>query len=111
MRFMKGRISMNQITLEVELIAESTDDDILLFKFEDGDCRVNLNTDSCQVELKEVFSRLIKLSIENEITLSLRIQDGYSRGLYKDVCTEYISELQRELNNVRENIRREMTAS
>jgi hypothetical protein len=36
------------------------------------------------------------------------IEDNYNRGLYNDVCTEYIAELQRELNNVRDAIRKEI---
>ena len=88
---MKGRISMNQIILEVKLFAENTDDDILSFAFEDDECRVNLNSDSCQGELKEVFSKLVKLCLHNDVTLEMKIEEGYSRGLYKDVCSEYVS--------------------
>ena len=107
---MKGRIFMNQITLNVKLFAESTDDDILEFQFEPTKCRVNLNTDSCQAELKDVFSKLIKLSLNNDVELNLIIEDGYGRGLYKDVCVEYIAELQHELDTVKDKIRREMAA-
>lgn len=102
---------MNQITLNVKLFAESTDDDILAFLFEDAESRVNLNTDSCQAELKEAFSKLIKLSLDNDVSLNLIIEDGYGRGLYKDVCTEYIAELQRELDSVKEKIRREIATA
>ena len=107
---MKGRISMNQIILEVKLFAENTDDDILSFAFEDDECRVNLNSDSCQGELKEVFSKLVKLCLQNDVTLKMRIEDGYSRGLYKDVCSEYVTELQRELDRIKDRIRREVSA-
>ena len=102
---------MNQITLNVKLFAENTDDDILAFLFEDAESRVNLNTDSCQAELKEAFSKLIKLSLDNDVSLNLIIEDGYGRGLYKDVCTEYIAELQRELDSVKEKIRREIATA
>ena len=102
---------MSQITLNVKLFAESTDDDILAFLFEDAESRVNLNTDSCQAELKEAFSKLIKLSLDNDVSLNLIIEDGYGRGLYKDVCTEYIAELQRELDSVKEKIRREIATA
>ena len=102
---------MNQIMLNVLLTAENEEEDTLVFQFQNGDCKVNLNTDSCQAELKGIFSKLLYLCIENDVTLSLIIQDGYNRGLYKDVCKEYISELQRELDNIKDSIRREMAPS
>ena len=108
MHSMRGKIFMNQITLNVKLFANGPDEDILAFLFEDAESRVNLNTDSCQAELKDVFSRLIKLSLNNDVSFNLIIEDSYGRGLYKDVCTEYIAELQRELDSVKDKIRREI---
>ena len=104
---MKGKISMNQITLNVRLYAEGTDNDILAFMFDDV-LKVNLNSDSCHNELKEVFSKLIKLSLENDVTLNLNIDKDYGRTLYKDVCIEYVDELQHELNIVKDKIQKEM---
>ena len=101
MRFMKGRTSMNQIILNIKLYAENEGDDILSFLFEDGEGKVYLNSDSCQEQMKDVFSRLIKVS------LKLIIADDYARGLYKDVCKEYVQELQKELDGVKDRIRRE----
>ena len=57
--------------------------------------------------MMEVFSKLVYLCINNDVELSLEIEEGYKRSLYKDVCQEYVRELQREMNNVREKIRRE----
>ena len=98
---------MNQITLNVKLFAEGEDEDILAFCFAEGDGRINLNSDLCQAQMKEVFSKLVCLCINNDVELSLEIEEGYGRGLYKDVCQESVRELQREMNNVREKIRRE----
>lgn len=101
---------MNQIKLDVKLYStKDTNDDILAFMFDNAKSIIHLNTDSCQIELKEVFSKLLTLSLENDVILNLIIEDGYNRGLYKDVCTEYISELQRELDNVKDSIRKELT--
>lgn len=102
---------MNQITLNVKLFAEGEDEDILAFCFEEGEGRINLNSDACQAQMKEVFSKLVWLSINNDVELSLVIEKGYARGLYKDVCQEYVRELQREMNNVREKIRKEFNRS
>ena len=87
---------------------EDTNDDILAFMFDNAESVIHLNTDSCQIELKDIFSKLLTLCIENDIILNLIVADNYSRGLYKDVCTEYISELQRELDNVKDAIRKEL---
>lgn len=108
MLFMRGRIFMNQIMLDVKLFASGKDDDILSFDFENNECRVNLNSDSCQSELKKVFSELVMLLLHNDITLNLKIEKGYNRGLYKDVCSEYIKDLQRELEEVKDKIRSEL---
>lgn len=102
---------MNQITLNVKLFAEGEDEDILAFCFEEGEGRINLNSDTCQAQMKEVFSKLVWLSVNNDVELSLVIEEGYARGLYKDVCQEYVRELQREMNNVREKIRKEFNGS
>ena len=67
MLFMRGRIFMNQIMLDVKLFASGKDDDILSFDFENNECRVNLNSDSCQSELKKVFSELVMLLLHNDI--------------------------------------------
>ena len=108
MRFMKGKTSMNQITLNVKLYSENEDNDILGFMFADGESKVNLNSERCQAELKKVFSKLIKLSLEKDVTLSLVIDEAFSRNLYKDVCSEYIKDLQNELDQIRVKIRKEM---
>lgn len=100
---------MNQIILEVRLYGEEPDKDILAFIFEDGEQKINLNTETCQGEIKEVFSKLLRLCIENDISLDFKVDEGYGsgRGLYIDVCSEYIKELQKELNIVKERLRRE----
>ena len=104
---MKGKTSMNQIILDIKLYAENEDDDILSFVFGDGERKVYLNSDSCQGQMKDAFSRLVKISLSNDVQLHLIIDDDYSRGLYKDVCKEYVQELQKELDGVKDRIRRE----
>ena len=99
---------MNQIKLNVKLFAEGEDEDILAFCFAEGEGRISLNSDSSQVQMMEVFSKLVYLCINNDVELSLEIEEGYKRSLYKDVCQEYVRELQRELNNVTEKVRKEI---
>ena len=100
---------MNQITINVKLYSnESNKDDILAFLFEDETKEIHLNTDSCQFELKGVFSKLLTQSLKNEVTLNLIVADNYGRVLYKEVCEEYISDLQHELDNIKDTIRKEI---
>ncbi|WP_287586747.1 hypothetical protein [Mogibacterium sp.] len=99
---------MNQIILGVKLCEENADGDILSFQFEDGEGKVHLNSDSCQMQMKNVFSKLIKLSLESDVILDFQIAEGYCKGLYKDVCNEYVQALQKELDEVKENIRQEI---
>lgn len=40
--------------------------------------------------------------------LELVIAEGYGKGLYKDVCKEYIDALNRELIQVKDNLKREL---
>ena len=94
-------MSLETIKVELTVIGEM---DVLIFhldseKIPDG-FSVNLNTASSQSELKAVFSKLLEMMIESEISLELIIAEGYSKGLYKDVCAEYIQDLNREIKQV-----------
>lgn len=81
--------------------------DVLIFGFDDEQPEkyvVNLNSSSSQAEIKDVFSRLLELLITDDIVLDLKFSEGYSKGLYKEVCTEYINDLNREILQVKESI-------
>ena len=107
MPFMKGKIYMNPRVIDVELTV-SGEADILLFHFDSEapeKYSVNLNSSSSQTELKEIFSKLLELLIDEDLKLELKIADGYTKGLYKDVC---ISDLNREILQVKTRITREL---
>lgn len=61
-----------------------------------------------QNKLKVVMVQEEMLLIEFDINLDLEIQEGYSKGLYKDVCKEYIAELNKELVQVKNSIKKEL---
>lgn len=89
-------------TVEV-LLTVLGEADVLVFCLDEDNPEkyvVNLNSSSNQAEIKDVFSKLLELLITDDITLELNIADGYSKGLYKDVCTEYIQDLNREIAQV-----------
>ncbi len=100
---------MNQ-TVDVELTVNGTED-VLIFKLDEDhpyDYTIELNNESNQLQIKKVFSKLLEMLIESDIDLNLVIADGYSKGLYKDVCSEYIVALNQEITEVKENIKRQL---
>lgn len=68
----------------------------------------DLNDSSSQLQIKEVFSKLLEELLLFDIDLVLEIQEGYSKGLYKDVFTEYISELNKELKQTKSMMKKEL---
>ena len=74
--------------------------DMLSFYIKQIEYYVNLNSENSQNDLKTIFSILLEQMIENPIELEFEIAQGYKSGLYIDVCTEYIKELNREIKQV-----------
>ena len=104
---MKGRVFMSQRVIDVTLTVLS-DVDVLVFGLDDKKHTVNLNSATSQNELKNVFSRLLQLLLQEDITLNLVIDKDYGKGLYKDVCREYINDLNRELTQVKASLIKEI---
>ncbi len=102
---------MNQKQIEVLLtvVGESDVLNFILDQEKPDEYVVNLNSDTSQSELKKVFSKLLELIIENDVKLVLKIAEGYSKVLYMDVCTVYIDDLNREISNVAESVRKEVS--
>jgi len=98
---------MSQKTIEVLLTAEN-EEDILVFKVKDKNMSVNLNSPTCQGELKNLFSNLLKILIKDDIELVLAIDDDYSRQMYIEVCDEYIKDLNRELKECKSELRKQV---
>ena len=83
------------------------DSDVLVFYLDEekpNEYVVNLNNANNQQDIKRVFVKLLEMLFDNDIKLQLEIAEGYSKGLYKEVCTEYINELQKELLDTKENL-------
>lgn len=99
---------MNPIDLEVLLYEDEDKEDVLEFKFDES-AKMYMDSDTCQADMKSIFSKLIKLSINYDVTLKLTVDKNYSRRLYIDVCEEYIESLQEELDSVRNTIQRELS--
>ena len=101
---------MNQKVIDVTLTVLS-DKDVLVFGLDDehpDEFVVNLNNPNSQNELKAVFSQLLQTILEAEVLLRFVIAPGYSKNLYKDVCKEYIDDLNRELSQIKAVISKEI---
>lgn len=96
-------------TKEIDvLLTVMGDSDVLVFNLdtEDPDKYViDLNDTAGQVKIKEVFSKLLEMLLNEKLTLRFRIAEGYSKVLYKDVCSEYIKELNTEIEQVIESVK------
>ena len=103
---------MNQVQYKVKL-GTIDDVDVLSF-FIDEDTypqglQVNLNSTDGQSDLARVFAVILKELESVQIEFVLEISEGYARGLYKDVCSEYISCLNGEIAKVYEKLQKELT--
>lgn len=105
---MKGKIFMNRKQINATLYEENNVD-YLSFDISD-ECKisVNLNSSDSQKELKKVFSNLLAVLIENDIEIVFKKEEDYSRRMYIDVCAEYIKDLNRELQGVGRQMRKEL---
>ncbi len=109
MHFMKGEIFMNHEIIKVNLLEADPDTDILRFYVTDEPIDVNLNSSACQGQLKNIFAILLRRLIRSDIKLELSVNEGYKRVMYIEVCTKYIEDLNRELAEVSEELRRELS--
>lgn len=101
-------MSPRVIDVELTVLGET---DVLVFHIDNEapeKYSINLNSSTNQAEIKAVFSKLLELLINNDLELKLIIARGYTKGLYKDVCTEYINDLNRELLQVKLRIANEL---
>lgn len=102
---------MSQVQIKV-LLTSLNGTDVMIFyvnddKYPDG-IQVNMNSSDGQNDLKKVFSALLERTIESELILVLEIPSEYTKGLYREVCTEYVNDLNGELKIVCDRIRSEL---
>lgn len=90
---------MNPRIIEVKLTTLGKDRDVLRFNIaENSFIDIDLDSATCQTEIKKLFSEILKLAISEDIELKFLCEENFPRNLYKDVCEEYIKDITRELN-------------
>ena len=97
---------MNQKEIKVQLTVIE-DSDVLVFLIDEEKPQeyvVDLNNANNQQDIKRIFVKMLEMLFDYDIKLKLEIAEGYSIGLYKEVCTEYINELQKEISDTKENL-------
>lgn len=91
---------MNQEEKIINVYLECEENkDYLVFDF-DEPLKVNFNEEANQNELKEVFIRILNEMTRETIKLVYIDKTEYKNNLYKDVCKEYVKDLNREINTV-----------
>lgn len=100
---------MNQEIIEVLLTSEDADTDALIFKIDGNQLVVNLNSPDCQSAFKNIFAELLRKLVKDDIVLELNIDEGFNRVLYKEVYEEYIKDLNRELNECKDDLRKQLS--
>ncbi|HBW13295.1 MAG TPA: hypothetical protein DEF30_05700 [Proteiniclasticum sp.] len=99
---------MKQEIIKATLIDGKGDTDVLSFSIGPNNLEIDLNSSECQNSIKELFSLILNEAVINDIKIEFHVGDGYSRGMYIEVCEEYIKDLNRELVEVSHIIRDEM---
>ncbi len=102
---MKEKTSMNQVTINAKLVDVNGTDTLIfeLPEIEDG-ISVNLNANEGQNDLKRVFESLLVIINTQDVLIKLEIDDEYKKTLYKEVCAEYIEDLNKEIKRVRSDV-------
>lgn len=99
--------------VQYDVILEERDTkDVLVFQVDQESYPegfvVNLNEPNGQNDFMDVFAVILKLLEKEEIEFRLKVADGYSRVLFKDVCKEYIESLNTEIKSMHVKIHEEL---
>ena len=91
---------MQKITTTV--LATEFCGDVLRFSFPDGShFDVELTGDDGNVQLKNVFVKILGLQMKDDVEVSFERTEGYGNGMYEQACMAYTQMLGKELAPVR----------
>lgn len=104
---MSENTSTKSVVINVELLDKDGKDILhfdLVSESHPQGIDVDLNAEDGQNQLVTVFSCLLQKLLISKVVLQLKIEASYTRALFKDVCTEYIKNLNSELDSVYEQM-------
>ena len=91
--------------ISVKLLTDNNVD-YLEFTLSDGPHRVNINDSNNQLDLKNVFNKMIEMVYVSDVEIMpLDVDESCKGGLLEEVFKEYVQDLSGELNQVRDDIR------
>lgn len=72
---------------------------------------INLNDSAtCQEQLRSLFSQLVEILIDKEVSISFEKNENYPRDLIESAIELYVEDLKSEVITVRQQIIRELSA-
>ena len=99
---MNENTSTKSVVINVELLDKDGKDILhfdLVSESHPQGIDVNLNAEDGQNQLVTVFSCLLQKLLMNKVVLQLKINSGYGRMLFKDVCT-IVAQLSRQKSKI-----------
>ncbi len=104
---MTERVYMNQDDNKKSLtvkLKKGSGTDLLVFELGNKTHKLNLNSEDNQNDIKSMFCDLILLVETNLVEFVLDIDNSYDNNLMKDVAASYISDLNKEIKSLRDEI-------
>lgn len=90
------------------VLSDSEGNDVLRFRFPDDTALdVCLTGESGNNQLKEVFEKVLKLQLKDDVEVDFEPTEGYTNAMYVQVCKAYTGTLANELAPVRAEIVKE----
>lgn len=83
------------------VLIENEGKNLLRFDIIDNSINIDLNSEE-QESLRTLFNRLLNVAVNEEITLKLKISEGYNNVLFKEIAVEYIEQLNTEIKLIRD---------
>lgn len=102
MHLMKGEEYMGK-DIQVILLEEDGVDYIRFLLSETETENINLNS-NIQTSLRDVYKKMIVMSMTDKLVLKLEYQEGYSKILFKEIAVEFINDLNKELDAIYSDI-------